>query len=77
MNVLIFTDSDARKLIEDQSGQHRLSPVQLTDGRWFLMEDIMQEIGDGGIFQNKINVAYDVVPLDDIRHLIPTTDDLI
>jgi hypothetical protein len=77
MNVLVFTDSDARKLIEDQSGQHRLSPVQLTDGRWFLMEDVMQEVGDGGIFQGKMNVAYDVVPLDDIEHLIPTTDDVV
>jgi hypothetical protein len=72
MNVLIFTDSDARKLIEDQSGQHRLAPVQLTDGRWFLMEDILTE----PLFLDKLNVAYDVVPLESIRPLIPVSADL-
>ncbi len=38
MNALIFTKDDAQALIAYQEGQHRLAPVQLTDGRWFLMK---------------------------------------
>jgi len=57
MNVLIFTNEDAQTLIANQTGQHRLAPVQLTDGRWFLMEDILTEIPDG-LFQDKLNVSY-------------------
>jgi hypothetical protein len=73
MNVLIFSDADAQTLIEHQSGQHRLAPVQLTDGRWFLMEDILTEIPEG-LFRDKLNVSYTVEPFEDIQHLIPVLD---
>ena len=56
MNALIFTNDDAQELIAYQEGQHRLAPVQLTDGRWFLMEDILTEIPKG-LFQDKLNVS--------------------
>ena len=72
MNALIFTDADAQTLIAHQSGQHRLAPVQLTDGRWFLMEDILTEI-PVGLFQDKLNVTYTTVPFADIASLMPTT----
>jgi hypothetical protein len=61
MNALIFTDADAQTLIAYQSGQHRLAPVQLTDGRWFLMEDILTEIPDG-LFGGKLRSRRGVHP---------------
>jgi len=76
MNVLIFTDADAQKLIEHQSGQHRLGPVQLTDGRWFLIEDILTEIPDG-LFRDKLKVPYSVEPFENIQTLIPTFEDTL
>ena len=74
MNALIFTDADAQALIAHQDGQHRLGPVQLTDGRWFLMEDILTEIPDG-LFRDKLNVSYDISPFESIRPLIPVSDE--
>lgn len=70
MNVLIFTNDDAQALIEDQSGQHRLSPMRLTDGTWFLMADVLTEMPNG-IFAGKLQVPYTVVPFEDIAGLIP------
>lgn len=74
MNVLIFTDADAQTLIEYQSGQHRLAPVQLTDGRWFLMEDVLTEIPEG-LFQDKLNVSYLVEPFENIQSLLPVLEE--
>ena len=74
MNALIFTNDNAQTLIANQSGQHRLAPAQLTDGRWFLMEDILTEIPDG-LFQDKLNVTYSVVPFESIQSLIPVSDE--
>ena len=74
MNVLIFTDADAQTLIEYQSGQHRLAPMQLTDGRWFLMEDVLTEIPDG-LFQDKLNVSYLVEPFENIQSLLPVSEE--
>jgi hypothetical protein len=76
MNVLIFTDADAQTLIAHQSGQHRLAPVRLTDGRWFLMEDILTEIPDG-LFQDKLNVTYSVQPFESIRPMIPVVEEVL
>lgn len=73
MNVLIFTDADAQKLIEYQSGQHRLGPVKLTDGRWFLMEDILSEIPNG-FFKDKLNVSYTTDSFDNIKDLLVKPD---
>ena len=73
MNALIFTDADAQELISDQSGQHRLSPVQLTDGRWFLMGDVLAEAN--GIYAGKLHVPYTVVPFADITGLLPVAEE--
>jgi hypothetical protein len=43
MNVLILTAETAEALIAKQDGQHRLAPVALTDGRYFLMADVLDE----------------------------------
>jgi hypothetical protein len=69
MNVLIFTDADAQTLIAYQEGQHRLGPVKLTDGRWFLMEDILSEIANG-FFKDKLNVSYITDSFDNIKDLL-------
>ena len=74
MNALIFTNDNAQTLIANQSGQHRLAPVQLTDGRWFLMEDILTEIPEG-LFRDKLNVPYSVEPFESIQPLIPVSDE--
>jgi hypothetical protein len=73
MNALIFTDADAQTLIAHQEGQHRLGPVQLTDGRWFLMGDILTEIPDG-LFSDKLNVSYTTETFDNIRDLLVVLD---
>jgi NADH pyrophosphatase NudC (nudix superfamily) len=73
MNVLIFSDADAQTLIKYQSGQHRLAPVQLTDGRWFLMADILSEI-EAGLFKDKLNVSYTVDSFDNIEDLLIKSD---
>ena len=73
MNILIFTDEDAQTLIANQTGQHRLGPVKLTDGRWFLMEDILSEIPDG-LFKDKLNVPYTVDAFDNLKDLLIKPD---
>lgn len=73
MNALVFTDADAQELIADQSGQHRLSPVQLTDGRWFLLDDVLTETA--GIYAGKLHVPYEVVPFADIAGLLPVSEE--
>ena len=73
MNALIFTNDDAQALIAYQSGQHRLAPVQLTDGRWFLMEDILSEIPEG-LFRDKLNVDYTTDSFDNIKDLLVKPD---
>ena len=74
MNALIFTSTDAQTLIADQSGQHRLGPVELTDGRGFLMEDILTEIPHG-LFRDKLNVTYTTAPFADIASLMPVSEE--
>jgi len=73
MNALILTDENAEALIAAQDGQHRLGPVALTDGRWFLMEDILTEIPEG-LFQDKLNVSYTVEPFESIAGLVTVAE---
>jgi NADH pyrophosphatase NudC (nudix superfamily) len=73
MNVLIFSDADAQELKEIQGGLHQLAPVPLTDGRWFLMADILSELPDG-IYKNKLIEVYSLDTLANISHLIPVVE---
>jgi hypothetical protein len=41
MNVLIFTQEEYDKVIAIQEGQHRIAPVALTNGTYFVMEDVL------------------------------------
>jgi hypothetical protein len=73
MNALIFTDADAQHLIAAQTGQHRLAPVQLTDGRRFLMADVLDE----PLYAGKLDgVNYETAPFDSIAGLIPAGEDI-
>jgi hypothetical protein len=73
MNVLIFSDADAQDLRALQGGLHQLAPVQLTDGRWFLMADVLNELPDG-IYKNKLLEVYSLDTFDNILHLIPVAE---
>lgn len=76
MNVLIFNSQEAQKLFAQQDGKHRLSPVELTDGRWFLTEDVLTEIN--GIFSNRLDgVKYEIIPIDDIEPFLPIIEENI
>jgi hypothetical protein len=71
MNALILTADTAEALIATQSGQHRLGPVSLTDGRWFLMEDVLEE---PHFAEMLVNMTYDVVPFNEIQPLLPVVE---
>jgi hypothetical protein len=74
MNALIFTQEQYNRVIAIQSGQHRIGPVPLTDGTYFVMEDVLTEIPDG-IYRDALNdIEHTIVPFADIQHLIPVLD---
>jgi hypothetical protein len=41
MNVLIFTQKEYNKVIAIQEGQHRITPVDLTNSTYFVMEYVL------------------------------------
>jgi hypothetical protein len=68
MNVLILTGETAEALIANQDGQHRLGPVALTDGRYFLAADVLDE----PLYQGKLDgVEYETAPFESIAGLMP------
>ena len=76
MNVLLLSESEALALIARQSGQHRLSPVRLTDGSYFLSADVLTET-QSGIYAGQLDgVIYVEVPFADIQHLIEVHDEV-
>jgi hypothetical protein len=73
MNVLIFTQEEYNKLIAKQSGQHRIAPVALTNGTYFVMEDVLTEMPEG-IYKDKLeDVSYtiqDLLPVNEEDDII-------
>jgi hypothetical protein len=70
MDILILSNEAATALIATQKGQHRLGPVTLTDGRYFLSADVLVE----PLFVNQmVNVEYEQATLEDVQHLMPQT----
>jgi hypothetical protein len=68
MNAIIFENEQAQVLISQQEGQHQLAPVKLSGGRWFLLDDVLDEL----LYKDKlVGVKYTIVPFDSIRHLLP------
>lgn len=77
MNVLIFTQKEYNKLIAIQEGQHRIAPVALTNGTYFVMEDVLTEIPDG-IYKDKLkDVNYTVQSFESIQDLLPVSEEKI
>ena len=76
MNVLLLTEAEALALIAKQSGQHRLAPVRLTDGSYFLSADVLTET-QSGLYAGQLDgVTYTEVQLQDIQHLIEVNDEV-
>lgn len=68
MNILILSGVTAQALIATQTGQHRLGPVPLTDGRYFLSADVLI---DNEMFADRMaGVDYEEATLDDVQHLL-------
>lgn len=76
MNVLLLSEAEALALIAKQIGQHRLAPVRLTDGSYFLSADVLTET-QGGIYAGQIDgVTYVEIPFADVQHLIEVHDEV-
>ena len=76
MNILLLSESEALSLIAKQSGQHRLAPVRLTDGSYFLSADVLSE-SQSGLYAGQLDgVTYTEVQLQDIQHLIEVNDEV-
>ena len=76
MNVLLLTEAEALALIAKQSGQHRLAPVRLSDGSYFLSADVLSET-QSGIYAGQLDgVNYVEFPFADIQHLIEVADEV-
>lgn len=76
MKCLIFTLAEYNNLLDLQEGQHQLAPVALTNGEYFLMEDVLTELPDG-IYKDKIkDIAYNLVEFDTIEDLIPDNEEV-
>jgi hypothetical protein len=77
MNVLIFTQEEYDKVIAIQEGQHRIGPVALTNGTYFVMEDVLTEMPDG-IYKDKLkDVNYTVQSFESIQDLLPVNEEEI
>jgi hypothetical protein len=72
MNALILTADTAEALIAAQEGQHRLGPVALTDGRYFLMADVLDEPRFAAMLEG---LDFDTVEFDGIKDFIYKHDE--
>ena len=73
MNILILSGATAAALIATQTGQHRLGPRALTDGRYFLSADVLIE--DELFGSRMAGVDYEEATLDDVQHLLPVEEE--
>lgn len=72
MNILILSNEVAQALVAAQAGQHRLGPVALADGRFFLSADALTEPR----FASRLeSVEYEETTLDAVQHLLPVIDE--
>ena len=74
MNILILSNETALALIAQQTGRHRLGPVPLTDGRYFLSADVLLQ---AELFADRmVGVEYEEATLEDVQHLLPVLEEL-
>jgi hypothetical protein len=72
MNILILSGPAATALIAQQTGQHRLGPVPLTDGRYFLSADVLIE---NALYADRmVGVEYEKATLEDVQYLLPASE---
>ena len=72
MSILILSGETAQAITGKQDGQHRLAPVPLTDGRYFLSADALTEPR----FASHLDgVEYQTATLDDVRDFLPVSED--
>lgn len=71
MNILILSNEVALALIATQTGQHRIGPAALIDGRYFLSADVL---GEELFASQMVDVEYEEAMLDDVQHLLPVTE---
>ena len=79
MKCLILTQSQYDNLLALQEGQHQLAPLALTNGNYFLMEDVLTEMPEG-IYKDKLkDVNYTVQSFESIQDLlfVAEEDDII
>ena len=75
MNILILTNEVATDLIATQTGQHRLGPVPLTDGRYYLSADVLV---DSKLFGDRmVGVEYEEATLEDVEYLLITASEVL
>jgi hypothetical protein len=73
MNILILSGATAHSPDRQQTGQHRLGPVALTDGRYFLSADVLIE---NKLFADRmVGVDYEEATLNDVQHLLPVPEE--
>lgn len=73
MNILILSGETAASITANQDGQHRLGPVALTDGRYFLSADVLTEPRFAAQLDG---VDYQTATIDDVQHLLPVPEEL-
>ena len=71
MNILILSGETAQAITAKQEGQHRLAPVPLTDGRYFLSADVLTEPRFAAHLDG---VDYDTATLEDVLDVIHPND---
>jgi hypothetical protein len=83
--VLIF-NSSLKDILETTqetfNSQHKVSPIELTDGRYMLCADLLTEIGPGGLYSQGFGLLdtdlfsqVEVVSLEEISSLLPSTEE--
>jgi hypothetical protein len=71
MNVILLTAEQAEQVSSmNGNGQHRLSPIPLSDGRFFLPANVLDETGVGGIFEGRICSQCETTTIETIEHLM-------
>lgn len=71
MNILILSSEAAQSVIDSQEGQHRLGPVALIDGRYFLSADVLTEPRFAGQLEG---LEYEEATLEAVQHLLPVIE---
>lgn len=74
-HALLFDENNAIILKNKDFGKNRIEPLLLTDGTYVVRADILNEIGEDGLYPHALdNIEYEQVLWATIEDLIPTPD---